>query len=473
MKLTWVQPEDLLVHELVQAEDEGRDVTAWRDEWVKAGGDPKPPVSGAADVPAEPALRERARTLLSSLNAANPGWSQTWEQYWESLDVDRLKRAAGQLGERPLTDAQYRERVEGAWYGRCIGCVLGKPVEKIPRQGIEEILRSTNRWPLKTWFTAQGLPQEVNRRWPWNRRSAPTSLEENIDGMPEDDDLNYPIMAVNLLETVGPEFTTEDVATQWLNLLPAGRTFTAERVAYRNLLQGRGIPDTAQHENPFREWIGALIRTEAYGWMNPDDFQAALRMAWEDARLSHTRNGVYGAVWTAALAWASLRAQSVAEVLDFAELTVPADSGLGEAIRVGRRAGADLRDRGASEEALKGALDGLHAQFGRFHWVHVLNNAAVIAFALAGGGGDFVASIALAVMSGWDTDSDGATVGATAGALAGLDAIPAYWVEPLAGSVATSLPVSGVQDGRLQLEELVERTVAVGRQPRSTRSEEK
>ncbi|MFD0788670.1 ADP-ribosylglycohydrolase family protein, partial [Micromonospora azadirachtae] len=148
------------------------------------------------------------------------------------------------------TEVSY-DRLHGGWLGRAVGCLLGKPVEKIPRQGIREILTATDRWPLRDWFTAQGLPAEVAARWPWNRRSAPTSLAENIDGMPEDDDLNYPLLALRVLETHGRDFTSADVAQAWLDWLPGGRVFTAERVAYRNLLLGFAPPESARRHNPF------------------------------------------------------------------------------------------------------------------------------------------------------------------------------------------------------------------------------
>jgi len=35
------------------------------------------------------------------------------------------------------------------------------------------------------------VPDEVQERWPWNRRSTPTNLHEVINGIPEDDDLNF------------------------------------------------------------------------------------------------------------------------------------------------------------------------------------------------------------------------------------------------------------------------------------------
>ncbi len=56
------------------------------------------------------------------------------------------------------------------------------------------------------------------------------------------------------------------------------------------------------------------------------------------------------------------------------------------------------------------------------HWVHAVNNTALLTYALAAAGGDFDRSICLAVMGGWDTDSNGATAGAVAGALGGTDA---------------------------------------------------
>jgi ADP-ribosylglycohydrolase len=338
-----------------------------------------------------------------------------------------------------------RGRELSAWTGRAAGCLLGKPVEKIPREGIEEILRATGRWPLTGWFTAVGLPSDVAARWPWNRRSAPTSLEENIDGMPEDDDLNYPMLALSLLETHGRDFTTEDVAQLWLDNLPAGRVFTAERAAYRNLLDARVVPETATYRNPFREWIGALIRADVFGWVSPGDVVSAARLAWTDARLSHTRNGVYGAMWAAALASAAMVCDTVDEVLDAASAVVPPSSELAAAVHLGRAA--------ASEGDVRSGLDRLHAAYGHLHWVHVLNNASVIAYALAKGGGEFGPSVSIAVTAGWDTDSAAATVGGVVGALHGVDE---YWSKPLDGRIATSLP-----GGERRIADLAARTVAL------------
>jgi ADP-ribosylglycohydrolase len=445
MRLTWAQPEDLVAHELVQARAESKHVEGIAARWEAAGGNLDPVRGGATPDAAPRELRELGRALLVELDdVPAPGEEPT---DWTSV------RAL--LPDLPAAlpvpdDGALLDRIHGAWAGRSAGCLWGKPVEKIPREGIEEILRSSGRWPLTEYFTAQGLPAEVAARWPWNRRSSVNSLVENIDGMPEDDDLNYPLLNLRVLETAGRGFDTEDVAQAWLSDLPAGRTFTAERIAYRNLLDGYRPDEAGRVRNPFREWIGALIRTDVYGWVNPGDLAEAARMAWTDARLSHTRNGVWGATWASALASASLVASSVDEVLELAASAVPSDSDLAAAIAHG----ADL---GRSELDDAAAIDELHATYGHLHWVHTINNAALIAFALARSGGDFARGVALAVIAGWDTDSAGATVGSVLGGLAGRAGLPARFIDPLRNRIATSLPgLDGVE-----IDDLARRTAAL------------
>ena len=74
--------------------------------------------------------------------------------------------------------------------------------------------------------------------------------------------------------------------------------------------------------------------------------------------------------------------------------------------------------------------------------------------AIAYGGGDFSATIGLAVLAALDTDSIGATAGSWAGAFNGYDAIPAHWIEPLEGRTRSA--VFGF--GEVQIDELVRRT---------------
>ncbi|MGI5145025.1 ADP-ribosylglycohydrolase family protein [Plantactinospora sp. CA-294935] len=445
MRLTWVQPEDLLPHELAASADEGRDVSAVARRWAAAGGSVLPPVSGASAEPAGPELRVLAAELLDECDALPPVRSAT-----EPTELAAI-RASWPTEYGLPTGAPEPDRVHGGWLGRAVGCLLGKPVEKISRQGIREILTATGRWPLAGYFTGVGLPAEVAARWPWNRRSAPTSLAENIDGMPEDDDLNFALLALRVLETHGREFTSADVAQAWLDWLPGGRVFTAERVAYRNLLLGLAPPATALRHNPFREWIGAQIRTDVYGWVHPGRPDLAAELAYRDAVVSHLRGGVHGALWVAAMTSAAVVASDVDAVLDAGESVLPPQSRFAATVREARALGAEAAAGSTDWESV---LDTLYARHGHLHWVHVRNNAALVAAALAYGRGDLVRSICAVVSGGWDTDSTGATVGSVTGALTGAAALPAEWTGPLRGRLRSS--IAGF-DG-VEFAELAERT---------------
>lgn len=417
IRLTWVQPEDLIGHELRQAEHEGRDVSSVRARWLAAGGHPAPPRAGASPAPVPPGLRALAEQLLDELGPATPA-----------------QPPPAPRGPAPPAPADLRDRLHAAWLGRAAGCLLGKPVEKLPLDGIRGIARATGNWPLTTWFTERGLPPALKVAYPWNKRSAATSLAENIDGMPEDDDLNYPLLGLVLLQRHGRSFTTEDVARLWLDELPAGRTFTAERVAYRNLLHGIEPPHTATHRNPFREWIGALIRADVHGWTNPGAPEAAAEQAYRDAALTHTAGGVHGAVFTAAtIAAAAAGDTDIHRCLRTGLAAVPRDSPLREAVRHGIHLASATTDFDA-------VVDQLHAAYPTHHWVHVVPNAALTAAALTHADGDFTGSITRAVSGGWDTDSNGATAGSIAGLLAGHPAaLPARWTAPLKNRLATSV----------------------------------
>jgi ADP-ribosylglycohydrolase len=455
MRVTWAQPEDLIREELRQSADEGKDVRDVKRRWLAAGGAVGPVAGGATPEPASPEQVALARVLLDELDILPSPTEVDEPSNWSAIVAAIGDRVAPRVA-APDPDV-LRERVYAAWLGRAVGCVLGKPVEKIPRAGIEEILRSQGRWPLDRWFTAVGLDPAVTARWPWNEASRPTSLEENLDGTPEDDDLNYTLLAMKILEQHGAGFGSDDVAQAWLLDLPAGRTFTAERVAYRNLLDGYLPPATARVHNPFREWIGAQIRTDLYGWVNPGDALRAAEWAWRDAAVSHTRNGIYGAMYAAALGAYAVVADSVEQVLDAAASVVPPASRLARAIRLGR----ELADADSEPTV---AYARLEEDFAHLHWVHTLNNAALLTYALAAGRGDFDRTICLTVMGGWDTDSCGATAGAVAGALGGPGAIAERWSGPLRNRLTTSIP--GL-DG-LSFDVVTERTMAVYDRVRGT-----
>ncbi|MER7839961.1 ADP-ribosylglycohydrolase family protein [Streptomyces sp. NPDC096040] len=500
LRLTWVQPEDLLGHEIRQARQDGREPGAVEARWRVAGGAEAPSRAGASPDRASRYLRQLAEDLLDELadlpsrlneptaldeiKALCPKWPTTrgggpcdpscacghdvadravprapdgalhsrrphscgqscrWGDGGPPAQAKPRVGAGGRGGtlsapvsETPSPQPPPTRSYHAAWLGRAVGCLLGKPVEKLPLHAIRELARSAGNWPLNHYFTARGVPAALLSAHPWNRRSAATSLVENIDGMPEDDDLNYPLLNLLLLQRHTRGFSTTDVAALWLDELPAGRAFTAERIAYRNLLTGIEPPHTARHRNPFREWIGALIRADVHGWTNPGDPAAAAEQAHRDAALTHTANGVYAAMFTAAtIATAATGTHDIHACLRSGRSVVPPRSRLAEAVDHA------IRIAGAHED-FDTVVDELHAVHSpTHHWVHAIPNTALIAAALTHANGDFTGSVCRAVSGGWDTDSNGATAGSVAGLLAGdPDALPDRWTTPLKNRLATSV----------------------------------
>ncbi|MBV2356994.1 ADP-ribosylglycohydrolase family protein [Streptomyces sp. J2-1] len=435
LRLTWVQPEDLVGHEIRQARLDGREPSRIEARWRAAGGLDAPPRAGASPERASRYLRLLAEDLLDEL-ADLP--SVLADEEPTDLGAIRARcpdwpRPPAPASPLPADDAV--RALEAAWLGRAIGCLLGKPVEKLPLDGVRSLARATGNWPPTAYFTARGVPAGLLARYPWNRRSAGTSLAENIDGMPHDDDLDYPLLNLLLLRRHGHEFSTLDVARLWLDELSPGRAFTAERVALRNLLSGVEPPHTARHRNPFREWIGALIRADVHGWTHPGDPAAAAAQAHRDAVLTHTANGVYAAMFTAAvLAAAAGGERDVHACLRTGRAVVPPRSRLGLAVdHAVRLAGAHAD--------FDTVVDELHAVYGPgHHWVHAIPNTALIAAALTHADGDFTGSVGRAVAGGFDTDSAGATAGSVAGLLAGdPEALPDHLRAPLKNRLTTTV----------------------------------
>jgi ADP-ribosylglycohydrolase len=344
------------------------------------------------------------------------------------------------------------DRIRGAWQGRVSGCLLGKPVEVLSftegRAGLESYLREAGALPLRDYVPLiEGTLVE---------RLGEQCCRGHICRAEPDDDINYTVLALLLLEERGMELRTEDVARAWLRLLPAGTTWTAERWAYRVLLdhmadefvngEAPGFDLALCSASDYNEWIGAQIRADLYGWVCPGRPALAADLASRDAALSHRGEGVHGAAFVAALAAAIPASGDLTDAIDAALGFIPADSAVAIAVRFGR----DLAGSGD-------AVDRLHAEYEGFSPVHTVNNLALVVWALCSSENDFSAAIGNAVSAGWDTDCNGATVGGLFG-LTGKP-IPESWTQPWQGRVGVSL--AGFSE--LSLDDLVDRTVAVAR----------
>jgi ADP-ribosylglycohydrolase len=258
---------------------------------------------------------------------------------------------------------------------------------------------------------------------------------DQVDGMPEDDDINYTVLGLTLLQQHGAGFTSEHVATAWVDRIPLLRTFTAERAAYRNFLLNIAPPASATYRNPYREWIGAQIRPDAYGYLACGNPELAAEWAWRDARISHVKNGIYGAMWVAAMLAAAPYERDIPGVIRAGLAQIPAQCRLAEAIHQVFA----WHGEGMPFEAVRARIHSDWTETNPHHWCHTISNAIIVAAALLWGEEDFGRTICLAVSCTFDTDCNGATCGSILGIRHGAARLPEPWTTPLNDTIETGL----------------------------------
>lgn len=345
--------------------------------------------------------------------------------YHEPSDLEGI-RAARPDGPRKYArpnEVTLSDKMLGAWLGRAAGCLLGKPVEGLHHDKVEQYLKAVGEYPLNDYMPLiVPLPDGLTLH-----HSAPVSTRGNFDAMPRDDDIDYTILGLHLLEQHGENFTTQDVANAWLALLPYHMVYTAERIAYRNLVNEMPLEQAAIFRNPYREWIGAQIRADGWGYGAAAWPEKAAEFAWRDACVSHVKNGIYGEMWAAAAIAAAFHfdlhsPEDIRKVIEIGLSEIPANCRLSEAIN-------DVLSWPKTD--WQTAWSKINEKYGHYHWVHTINNALIVVLGLLYGDGDYSQSICIAVMGGWDTDCNGATVGSILGAMMGAKALPERWTQPL------------------------------------------
>lgn len=421
MRISWLDISERINHELQQREEEGDSIAELRREWEEIG---KLTLN-------EEALKEKAESFYSKLEETpsvvlnNNNEPSDWKRIEQMCNITQ--------GSLPSFNTNFIEdRILGGWLGRSAGCLLGKPIEKLDRNGFIELLSSNGTWPISDYISGKGIPDHLLKKYPWNKHSGKESLKENIECMTEDDDMNYPMLNLAAFEDHGESFTTENLIQTWMKLAPVLSTFTAERVAYVNALNGLTPPETAQVRNPYREWIGAQIRADVWGWISPAQPARAAQCAWRDARLSHVRNGMYSEMFFAAAIAASFRYDTAKSVIEEALQYVPGQSRFAEAIR-------SVLSIPIHKQSWDTTVETLYLQFGKYHWVHSINNAALVVAALLSANGNYETAICNVVMGGWDTDSNGATTGSIMGTMLGAKNLPSKWIVPLKNKIRSSL----------------------------------
>lgn len=427
----WDSLEQLVKQEIVQKTEEGYDTTGMGDRLEAAGSDPASLM----------AIYEELGTL--SLRANYP--------FMEPSELEEI-RALRPQGPRRLKlvhdEAVWTDKFRGAWLGRSVGCALGKPLESKPYMSGDERhpgwknvqlwFEGADAWPIRG-YTPERSRAEQNYGLTVNEWCK-ASTREHVRFMESDDDIRYTVLGLLMLEERGLDWDSWDIGKLWHSQLTYRQVCTAETQAYLNFAQVTshmtgwtvGKPSdweqkklwVREYLNPYREWIGAQIRADGFAYGAAGQPELAAELAWRDASFSHVKNGIYGEMFVAAMIASAFVESDPLALVRIGLSEIPDNcrlaSDIRQAIDIALGAGSQLE-----------LVERIWEAFKHYDPVHTNNNAALVAASLIFGGGEFELSVTTAVLGGWDTDCNGATVGSIVGAMLGAKALPEHWTAPL------------------------------------------
>lgn len=350
----------------------------------------------------------------------------------ELEEIKALRKAYAYDSKMPEKD-ELRKKILGAWTGRAVGCLLGKPVEGIRSDEFIPFLKETNNYPMHRYILSTDITDKMSEKYKFSFKNKP--FGDNVDGMPVDDDTNYVVLGQKIIEENGRDFESQDIAKAWLKYQSIYSYFTAERTAYINFINCIEPPASAMYKNVCREWIGAQIRGDYFGYICPGKPEEAARMAFNDARISHVKNGIYGEMFISAMIACAAVTDNIEDIIFGGLAEIPETSRLFEAVM---KIYTDYKNGVSVDDCFKH----IHSQYDEHTdhgWCHVISNAMIVVAALLYGEGDFGKSICIAVGMAFDTDCNGATVGSILGMRGGIDCIDDYWKKPINNKIHTSI----------------------------------
>lgn len=344
-----------------------------------------------------------------------------------------LYKAGPDLGtlETP-SDEIMKDKILAAWQGKIAGIALGVPVEGWYYKDIKTYLEKANAWPLNDFIPDKSKANEENGLYV----NSTYTCKGNFDHMPSDDDLRFAVLNTNMVRLYGTNWDSWDMGKHWLYGVPFRLLCTAERIAYTNfsLLDEKYmvtkpsnaqelVRESAKFGNPYREWIGAQIRSDAFGIAAAGNPRLAAKMAYNDASLSHIKNGVYGEMFYAAMMSAAFCETDINKVIDRALNEIPKTSRLYEAL-------LDAIEIGKNSKSVDELAATIYNKYSNYASFHVIPNAVICLASIVYADGNTTEGILAATACGFDADCNPATVGGILGAFNGTDGLDKKFVTP-------------------------------------------
>jgi ADP-ribosylglycohydrolase len=259
---------------------------------------------------------------------------------------------------------------------------------------------------------------------------------------PGTDDTEFALLTAQTLIKTKGNLTDDDVLESWrtyiLPLSELKRGGASEREAAANIRRGILQPFSGIYNSHYMS-DGAAMRVTPIGIACAGDQERAARLAEIEARISHSRDGLWGAQAVAVSVAIAMTGATVDEIYQVVLDVTPKDSW----IRFTLNKVLDIiEEKKTLEESWKPLHDALWTEYKSVAPEAVGSALAILKLT----NGDFKRGIIYSGNFGRDSDTISAIVGAISGAMNGMHAIPPSWVEKVRFTTGVCLPFTKGMD---------------------------
>jgi len=376
-------------------------------------------------------------------------------QYFEPNDYESIINEASAIPNlQKLTESEYTDRIKGAWFGRCAGVILGKPLEMgYDRLMVKKYLESVDMYPLSDF-----VPEYSEKLDIFLRKDSIPSTKGNVQYVQCDDDINYTILSLLIAEQYGFDFTTLNVGQVTIANVPYEWFWVADKQAYYHMVNldyeidlQTQVDEFPDKMNPWRECMDGELKADFWGYITPCNPRKGAYYAHKISSFSLAKNGLYGSMFIAGCISAALSKKPTVENIIAGGLSViPKKSRLYDAV-------TNVVNWYRETPDWITVCDKIYEKYGYWYFAATINNLSWVTLALLHGDLDYEKTITTAVMCGTDTDCNSGTAASIVGAAIGYEKLPEKWITPLNDRVKTAV----AEYGEGTITELCERTIKI------------
>lgn len=263
-----------------------------------------------------------------------------------------------------------------------------------------------------------------------------------------DDDLNGPIFFYRALKDCKDysKYGYKDLASCWLNYVPylhgfywwGGYGVSEEHTAYLNILNGIMPPlsgSILQNGKIMAEQIGGQIFIDIWGLVGMHNEKLASKLAFLASSVSHDGEAVYGGMYVASMIAAAFDAKSIDEIINRALNSIPSTCTYYKMVK-------DLIAFKNSNKTQEECFEYIKQNYWNDKYggnCHIIPNAAIMAYSMLYGEGDFLKTLRIALFSGFDTDCNLGNLGSVMGVFTLLKNVDyKTWILPINDFVCAS-----------------------------------